>query len=40
MHDEHVDHGVHVVLVIMVECEHDRVCMKDDVSFEFASLKI
>ena len=40
VHDEHVDHGVHVVLVIVVECEHDGVCMKHDGFFEFAFLEI
>jgi len=27
------------MLVLMVECEHDGVCMKHDASFEFASLE-
>ena len=38
-HDEHVEHGVRVVLVIVVEYEHDGVCMKLDVSFKFATLE-
>ena len=36
---EHVDHGVHVGLMIVVECKHDGVCMKHNVSFEFSSLE-